>query len=221
MVLSGRICHTCSRPTIPTLVATFSTVPTPLEYAVCTSADPRFPCTTRELAQRSYLSIDGTSYKGPVDVHATCCTPRCTPELPGEMFADPAFFAALPSPVPTGTSEQPEEPIKIFDNNVGGIKAQAVAVATWLSVLQPDVVLLQEVWDMQRGIDLLPSSMMHFRSSAEGRATGFLTAWSRSLMDWTGGTCKFYTTETTGPLFICSGSALGEWYWSTYTCIQT
>ena len=121
-------------------------------------------------AQRSYLDIDGTSFKGAVDVHATCYAPRCTPSLPRDLFAIPTFFAALPSPIHMGTGDQPEEPIKVFANNVRGIKAQAVAA--WLSVLQPDIVLLQEVWDLQRGIDLPPSNLMHFRSSAEGRGTG-------------------------------------------------
>ena len=129
----------------------------------------------------------GTSFKGVVDVHATSSAPRCLPRLPKDLHLIPKFFEALPSPVPTGTGDELDEPIKIFAKNVGGIKAQSVAVATWLSVLQPDIVLLREAWDLQRGIDLLPPDLMHFRSTAEGRGTGFLSAWSRSLMDWTGG----------------------------------
>ena len=103
----------------------------------------------------------------------------CVPANPEPAIPLPRLSQLTP---PALTTDSPDlTPMRVLEGNVGGLEAQLSLLRLWLVSLSPDIVTLQEVWNMQLVDRLFQGHMLYKEGSVEGQGRGLLIGWRRSL----------------------------------------
>ena len=182
LAVRAHTCPACSRPQIPgaVLVASGDGLHQPLKQAFCPDPTSSASLLTKSFHQRCRVLVPGDQVCRAVDDTASPWGHPCCPRSPTPCQPVPSLFRYL---TPPQSSPVPRklQALRVLGANLGGLQGQIDLLLIWIRVVDPDIVLFQELWNVSLLQDVLPPSYTMLPGSVEGQGRGLAIAWRHSL----------------------------------------